>query len=174
LVARAQQLLLEASLKPPRIVSVGGTPAAREAHTPVPLTTELRVGTYVYGDRACVLRAEITVADCAIRVRSSMISRPTPTRVILDPGSKTLTSDLATGGDDLFGCVPAYPGLRIVQLSEEHAHCELSRPSRRPQLGEVVTILPNHACSVTNLHDHVDLHRDGMLVERAYVTARGH
>jgi D-serine deaminase-like pyridoxal phosphate-dependent protein len=172
-LAKARQFLVEALLEP-RIVSVGGTPAARQIHELVPLATEVRVGTYVYGDRACVLRAEMSVEDCAIRVRSTVVSRPTSTRVVLDAGSKTLTSDLAAGGDDLFGSVPAYPDLRIVQLSEEHAHCELGHPSPSPHLGEVVAILPNHACSVTNLHDYVHLHRGGRLIERARVTARGH
>ena len=56
---------------------------------------ELRVGTYVYGDRACIANGSVPLEDCALRVVATVVSRPTRDRAIIDAGSKTLTSDLA-------------------------------------------------------------------------------
>ena len=41
------------------------------------------------------------------------------------------------------------------------------------RMGEVVTIVPNHACGCTNLHDEVVVHRGGRVVGVWPVTARG-
>ena len=43
----------------------------------------------------------------------------------------------------------------------------------RPEIGEVVTIIPNHACGCTNLHDEVAVHRGGRIVGFWPVAARG-
>ena len=56
--------------------------------------TELRAGTYVYGDRACVANGTVPLEACALLVRATVVSRPTADRAILDAGSKALTSDL--------------------------------------------------------------------------------
>jgi D-serine deaminase-like pyridoxal phosphate-dependent protein len=169
----ARSVFAGAVLQTP-VISVGGTPGALNVHERVPLATELRVGTYVFGDRACLLRGDVPVDDCAMRVRATVVSRPTSSRVILDAGSKTLTSDLANGASDgLFGFVVEYPELLIRELSEEHGRGELPRPSSAPAVGEAVSIIPNHACGVTNLHDHAYLHRLGKIVERAPIVARG-
>jgi D-serine deaminase-like pyridoxal phosphate-dependent protein len=71
-------------------VSVGGTPTAHEAHD-LGVATELRVGTYVYGDRACIANGSATLEDCALRVLATVVSTPTHERAILDAGTKALT-----------------------------------------------------------------------------------
>ena len=40
-------------------------------------------------------------------------------------------------------------------------------------MGEVVTVIPNHACGCTNLHDEVVVHRGGRIVGFWPVAARG-
>jgi D-serine deaminase-like pyridoxal phosphate-dependent protein len=169
----ARELFARAGVELPAI-SVGGTPTAFETHKRVPAATELRVGTYVYGDRACLSNGVYELDDCALRVRATVVSRPTSTQMILDAGSKTLTNDSAEGvHDDLFGLILEYPQARLVQLSEEHGHVELPSASDRPAVGETVTILPNHACAVTNLHDRVILHRAGVVDRQIEIAARG-
>ncbi|WP_437204039.1 hypothetical protein [Planctomicrobium sp. SH664] len=44
-----------------------------------------------------------------------------------------------------------YPGAKIVRLSEEHGELDLTGSERQPQLGERVTIIPNHICPCVNL-----------------------
>ena len=109
--------------------------------------------------------------DCALRVLATVVSRPTDGRAILDAGSKTLSSD--TLGLEGFGHVVEYPQLVIEKLSEEHGHVDCGASNARPRIGERVTVIPNHACVVSNLHDVVYGVR-GDRVERVFgVEARG-
>ena len=61
----------------------------------------------------------------------------------------------------------------IERLNEEHGILDLSRCAGKPAIGERVRILPNHVCVVSNLHDEVAVSRDGCLVDRWRVAARG-
>ena len=171
---REARELIEARGLAVEVVSGGGTPGAFSVHENREVT-ELRVGTYVYGDRRCLLAGTHALDDCAIRVVATVISRPTHDRAVLDSGTKTLTSDPALDrGDDAFGYVVEYPDAVVAWLSEEHAVVDLSSCRlARPELGEVVTVVPNHACGAVNLHDTIALHRGGEDVELVSVEARG-
>ena len=152
-----------------RTVSTGGTPDLYRSHE-IAAATELRPGTYIYSDRSQACAAE-ELDDCALRILTTVVSRPTEDRAILDAGSKTLSSD--TLGLRDHGHVVEYPRLALVRLSEEHAHVDCRDSEARPRIGERVTLIPNHACAVTNLHDVVYGMR-GRKVERVFrVEARG-
>lgn len=154
-------------------VSGGGTETALRTHE-IGEVTEIRAGTYVYGDRACLANGSVTLDDCALRIRATVVSRPTADRAILDSGSKTLTNDPAEGTpDEGRGLILEYPEARIYGLSEEHGHVDLSACVGRPEVGEVVTIVPNHACGCTNMHNEVVAHRGGRVVATWPVAARG-
>ena len=130
-------------------VSGGGTPASLDADH-FPELTELRVGTYVFNDWTTIQQGCASLDDCAMRVAATVVSTPTPERVILDSGSKTLSSDRIDG---LFGHILEYPDARIYQLNEEHAFVNVRDCARRPVIGERVHVIPAHTCVVTNLHD---------------------
>jgi D-serine deaminase-like pyridoxal phosphate-dependent protein len=155
------------------VVSGGGTPGARDAHT-LGVLTELRVGTYIYHDRSTVALGAARLEDCALLVHATVVSRPTPERAIIDAGSKTLSSDLAPPqAGPGYGLLVDYPEAVIVRLNEEHGILDLAGCARRPALGEVVRIVPNHVCVVSNLHDAVVVTRDGEIVGTWPVAARG-
>ena len=155
----------------PRIISGGGTPQARETHLS-PHVNELRVGTYIYNDKMMVSAGAATLADCALSVKVTVVSRAAPTRAVIDAGSKTLSSDQlpAEGG---YGLVREYPGAVLERLYEEHGVLDLSGCADKPEVGDVLTIIPNHACVVTNLHDEIVLHKSGTVVSHMPVAARG-
>ena len=151
-------------------VSSGGSPDMWSAHT-VTAATEHRAGTYIYYDRSQVEFGAATLEDCALSIRATVVSRPTADRVIVDAGSKTLSSDVMNIRGH--GTVLEYPAARLYQMSEEHGNLDFSGEGSRPQIGDVLTIIPNHACAVTNLHDVVH-GVVGDTVERSYpVAARG-
>jgi D-serine deaminase-like pyridoxal phosphate-dependent protein len=152
------------------VISGGGTPSLMDAGLS-PILTEYRAGTYIYNDRSLVERGACTLADCALTVLATVVSRPTDTRAILDSGSKSLTSDLF--GLDGYGTIMGYPQARITGLSEEHGHVDLTDSTQRPVVGQKVQIVPNHACPVSNLVDRVVFHRSGVVVRTADVAARG-
>jgi D-serine deaminase-like pyridoxal phosphate-dependent protein len=152
-------------------VSGGGTPTAERTHE-LGVVDELRVGTYIYGDRACIANGSVPLDDCALRVVATVVSRPTRERAIIDAGSKTLTSDLAVDATGL-GLLVEYPDAEVYALNEEHGYVDVSRCEPAPEIGDRVTIVPNHACTTANMHDEIVLHRGGEVVETLPTAARG-
>ena len=92
--------------------------------------------------------------------------------MIVDAGSKVLTSD--TMGLSGFGHILEYPDAQIRELHEEHGIVDLTAcTGASPKIGDVVQIIPNHACVVSNLFDRVFLrHGDGR-IEAQDVACRG-
>jgi len=152
------------------VVSGGGSGCRFHAHEHAPVN-EHRAGTYVYNDRAMVAAGTDTWDDCAARVIATVVSRPTPDRMIIDGGSKTFTNDPVREGG--FGYFPDYPQAVMYQMSEEHGHVDISACPRKPKIGERVVVIPNHACGITNLHDEVVVHRGGRVEGIWKVQARG-
>jgi D-serine deaminase-like pyridoxal phosphate-dependent protein len=113
----------------------------------------------------------------SLHVHATVVSRPTPDRAILDSGSKTLSNDLhrnaERGRGRSYGLIAQYPGAVIGALSEEHAVVDLSACSARPAIGERVTVIPNHCCVVSNLHDQIHGVRNGQVEITWRVAARG-
>ncbi len=151
-------------------VSVGGTHCMWEAHQHREVT-EYRAGMYVYGDRYTLESGAMTLEQCSFSIRSTVVSRPSQERGILDAGSKSLSSDLL--GLEGHGLILEYPEAQIYGLSEEHGHVEFSRCDSKPEIGEVVTILPNHCCVANNLFNEVIGVRDGQVEVVWPVQARG-
>lgn len=150
-------------------VSGGGLGASRTAHE-IPELTELRVGTYIFNDWGSVRKGWAQLEDCAMTVLATVVSRPTPDRVILDCGSKTLSSDRFEGE---YGFIAEYPEARIYQLNEEHAFVDMSECDDRPIIGERVHVVPVHTCVVTNLHNQIYGVRGETLETIWNVAARG-
>ncbi len=167
---RRATALLDAAGQTPEVVSTGGTPDLWRAHE-VTAATEYRPGTYIYLDRFQVAEGVGQIDDCALTVLATVVSRPTEDRAVLDAGSKALTSD--TLGMQGFGLIVEYPDAVLSGLSEEHGLVDLGRCKDRPVVGDLVRIVPNHSCPVTNLYDTVALIRGDQVVEILPVAARG-
>lgn len=129
-------------------VSGGSTPGMWQAHTH-PEVTEHRAGMYIYGDRYTLKNGAMSLDDCSLKVICTVVSRPTGERGILDGGSKTFSSDLL--GLEGYGLILEYPDAVYYGQSEEHGHVDFSRCARKPEIGERVTLIPNHCCVVSNL-----------------------
>jgi D-serine deaminase-like pyridoxal phosphate-dependent protein len=163
----AANLLDDAGL-PPEVITAGNSP---DMWSPADgVVTERRPGTYIYFDRSQVANGAAKLEHCALTVLATVVSRPTPTRAVIDAGSKALSSDLfgMTGYGEIYGT-----GIPVASLSEEHGVIELPEASVEPRVGDRIRILPNHACVVSNLHDVVHLVRGGDVVTSERVAARG-
>ena len=152
------------------VVSGGGTPAIFSVQD-YPMLTEHRAGTYIFNDVMTVTSGTATWDNCAMRVRATVVSRPTDTRAVIDCGTKVLTSDqyTATG----FGHIMEYPEAVVPHLSEEHGVLDLSRCRDRPAIGEIVHVVPNHCCVVANMVDELYGVREGKVEVTWPVAARG-
>jgi D-serine deaminase-like pyridoxal phosphate-dependent protein len=160
-------------------LSVGATPTLRfsgQEHG----VTELRPGNYVYFDRTQVALGSAALTECALTVLATVVSKPAADRIILDCGSKVLSSDLARGftpvpgyGAVLTGDCGAFEEALVVErLSEEHATVRV-RGHTPLEPGARVRVLPNHSCVVSNLVDQIRLIDDERVVETLPVAARG-
>jgi D-serine deaminase-like pyridoxal phosphate-dependent protein len=154
-------------------LSAGATPTARFSLQQDGLT-EYRPGNYVYFDRTQVGLGAATLEDCALTVLARVVSKPARDRVILDAGSKTLSSDGSRGFQPTpgYGIVLDHAGLLIERLSEEHATVRATGGSTALEPGDLVRILPNHSCVVSNLVDQAWL-IDGSDVCSLPIAARG-
>jgi D-serine deaminase-like pyridoxal phosphate-dependent protein len=155
------------------IVSGGSTPSAEFAHL-IPGLTEIRPGTYVYNDLNTYYQGACTLDDCAVRVVVTVVSTAVPGRAIIDAGSKTLSSDLlGSGPKSGYGYVVEAPDAPIVKLNEEHGLLDIAHSQHAFHVGEVVTVIPNHACTAVNMHDEIFTVRKGEAAGCWKVAARG-
>jgi D-serine deaminase-like pyridoxal phosphate-dependent protein len=155
-----------------RTVSVGSTPTVPHSAR-VPGVTEIRPGNYAFHDAIQVGLGVAPEERCALTVLATVIARPVPDRVVLDCGSKALSSDAGVGRGVVegFGRILGHPDLVIRRLSEEHGILAVP-PSMPLALGDRVRILPNHACVVVNLHERMVRIRDGAPAGEWRVAAR--
>jgi D-serine deaminase-like pyridoxal phosphate-dependent protein len=173
LLAETIDLWRRSGLEAP-IVSGGSTPTAFQSHF-VTKQTEIRPGTYLYNDMNTARAGFCTLDDCAAAIVCTVVSTAAERgKVVVDAGTKTLTSDRnVTAPDSGHGYVVEYPEAAIVRLSEEHGEIDVSRCGTKPRIGERVSVIPNHICPCVNLRDSVWLRQpDGELVETR-VDARG-
>lgn len=152
------------------IISTGGTPNFINIGK-LTGTTEHRAGTCIYNDLMMIEAGVATLDDCAFNVYSSVVSRGGSDRGILDAGSKTLTSD--TGGLDGYGRILEHPSARIHKFAEEHGFLDLSRCNDKPNVGDIVRVIPNHVCVAVNMVDQLVAVRAGEVVDVIPVAARG-
>jgi D-serine deaminase-like pyridoxal phosphate-dependent protein len=162
-------------------LSVGATPTARFSARQ-PGLTELRPGNYVFFDRTQVALGAASLDQCALTVMATVVSKPADDRIVLDAGSKTLSSDGARGFSPVsgFGAIFEDPAsttldesLLIERLSEEHATVHVLSGKTALEPGDRVRILPNHACVVSNLVDEISIVDRDVVVEMMRVAARG-
>lgn len=130
-------------------VSVGSSPSAKTA-ADFAGVSEVRPGNYVFNDGMQVANGTATLADCALTVVASVISRPECDRAILNVGSKLLGSDRGRNVSDTggYGWVVEPERQVISRLYEEHGVIDAANTLR---IGQRVRVLPSHACIVANL-----------------------
>lgn len=153
------------------VVSVGSTPAA--SYTPsVSGITEMRPGTYVFRDSSGFQFGIYGPERCAARLVATVVSRPAPDRCVLDTGSKSLTSD-TNAGHPGYGYIVGHERATLARLSEEHGVVDIPPDEPGLNIGDRVEVIPNHICPVVNLMDELTIVRDGIIVDRWPVAARG-
>jgi D-serine deaminase-like pyridoxal phosphate-dependent protein len=164
---------LRAAGLPIRTVAVGSTPTALAAAT-VPGVTEVRAGTYVFGDALMAAWGAVAQEEIALSILCTVVSRPTPERATIDGGSKTFAGDIAPG---MVAGLAGYGRLvgadaHIDGMTEEHGLVRLG-PGAAPKIGERLRFVPNHVCTAVNLADELIGVRDGRVATIWPILARG-
>ena len=153
-----------------KIISTGGTPNFANIGK-LTGATEHRAGTCIFNDMMMVEDGFAQITDCAFRVFTSVVSRANDDRGILDAGSKTLTSD--TGGLQGYGYITEYPEAKIIKFSEEHGFLNLTDCTKKPTVGEIVSVVPNHVCVAVNMVDQLVVVHNKRVMKTIPVAARG-
>ncbi|MGB2122098.1 MAG: alanine racemase [Candidatus Puniceispirillaceae bacterium] len=154
----------------PDIISTGGTPNLVNMDH-LNGATEHRAGTCLFNDRMMMAAGMAGIEDCALKIFTSVVSRGGPARGILDAGSKTFTSD--KGDLDGFGLILEHPEARIHKMAEEHGFLDLSGSEPRPDVGDILRVIPNHVCVAVNMVDQLVAVRGNSIVDVLPVAARG-
>jgi D-serine deaminase-like pyridoxal phosphate-dependent protein len=147
------------------IVSCGGTGTfphcARQ-----PGVTEIQTGGAIFGDIHYRDHYHVDF-PFALTVISTVTSRPTPHRIIVDAGKKTMSGDAA---------MPEplrLPPMRLLKLSAEHATIELEQPSEAPRIGDRVEFVVGYSDTTVHLHDELIATRDGRVHDVWRIAGRG-
>ena len=134
------------------VVSVGSTPGSTSTPT-VPGVTEARPGTYVFNDANQVTVGSTPLSGCALTVAARVVSTPRPGEAIIDAGSKSMSSDGPSSGVS-FGRVltedGAYADISFHRANEEHGFLQ-GTGVETLKVGDMVRIVPNHACATVNM-----------------------
>ena len=146
------------------IVSCGGTGTLLYCISQ-PGVTEVQVGGAIFNDEHYHSHYGIDL-PCALTVLATVISRPNPTRVILDVGRKAMSTDMA---------LPRPLGLDAasVKLSAEHAQIELAAPSDMPRIGEKIELVVGYSDTTIHLHEEIVALRGGAVEAVWKVAGRG-
>jgi len=149
------------------VLSGGSSPTAA-AGLAAPLT-EVRPGTYVFGDRQQLHLSHLAEDDIALVVAARVVSVPRPGEAVLDAGSKTLSSDRPAWLPG-HGLLVEAPEATIATLSEEHA--VVRGLTTWLSVGDLVRVIPNHVCTVVNLTSELVVATEGAVTDRWPVSAR--
>jgi D-serine deaminase-like pyridoxal phosphate-dependent protein len=127
--------------------------------------TELQAGGGIWGD-AFYRGLDIPV-NPALSIKVTVTSRPTPQRIIIDSGRKTV---------DPSGCAPepvGIPNLESTSWSAEHGYLRLSEPAATPVVGDQLKLNIGYSDQAVHLHENIIAARDGKVVAIWPTLARG-
>ncbi len=147
------------------IVSCGGTGTLLYCVSQ-PGVTEVQVGGAIFNDEHYRTHYSIEL-PCALTVLTTVISRPNPTRVILDAGRKAMSNDMALPRPLIL------PDISSVKLSAEHAQIELSAPSDTPKIGDKIELVVGYSDTTIHLHEEMVALRGGIVEAVWKVAGRG-
>ncbi len=149
---------------PVEIVSCGGT-GTYLVTAGLPGVTEVQAGGGIFGDP--IYRGMGVPVEPALTLVTTVVSRPTPTRLVLDAGRKQVDPSL----------LPPVPrgldGVASLALHIEHCIIELERPSASPRIGDRVELEVGFGDRAIHLHEQLYGVRGGEIETVWPVAARG-
>ena len=131
---------------------------------------ELQPGSYIFMD-ADYNRNEYDASwprfEQSLFVWTTVMSRPTPSRAVVDAGLKASSVD--SGMPQPRGL----PGVEYVKASDEHGVLAIAPGAKAPALGEKLLLVPGHCDPTVNLYDWFVCVRRGVVEALWPVSARG-
>lgn len=148
------------------IVSAGGT-GSYAITASCPGVTELQAGGLVFMDAFYRHRCQVAEFEFALKLLTTVVSRPTPDRAIIDAGRKSQHADLhpplVCGREDI----------RVGRLSAEHGELALDSSAKNLRIGDRLLLIPGYADFTCVLHNDFYVLRENKLVDIWPLEARG-
>ena len=154
---------------PINIVTTGGTGTA-EICASCEGVTEVQPGSFIFMDTDYRNALGSTYRN-ALTILSTVISRPTPERAVVDAGLKSLSIDSGMAEPQ------GLPGVTYRPGGDEHGiltwHEGMPTLSNTLDVGERIAFIPSHIDTTINLHDTYYACRDGRIEAIWPVATRG-
>ncbi len=133
---------------------------------------ELQAGSYVFmdADYAKNLAPDGSVwseFEHSLFVWTTVMSRPTQERAVVDAGLKALSVDAG------LPWVVGEPGVEYIRASDEHGKLAVRGPNRALELGTKLRLIPGHCDPTVNLYDWFVGYRGDRVEALWPITARG-
>jgi D-serine deaminase-like pyridoxal phosphate-dependent protein len=134
--------------------------------------TETRSGSYVWEGMTRIQKsADLDPERCPMRIVCTVVSTPTPERIILDGGIKTFGVFPRTSTPECH--MVEHPKAKLYPFSIEHTTCDVSECDHRFKVGERVSVIPRHGEVALNLHDELHAVRNERVEITWQVAGRG-
>ncbi len=169
MVELAEQLRRDGIAVP--VVSIGSTPTMTAIDN-LAGVDEVRPGNYIFFDAFQAAIGSCELADCALTVLASVVSRDLRTgKAVIDAGAIALSKDRGAVGFDPdcgYGRVLDLEGtdlgLRVASVSQEHG--EVVGDVSQLKVGSRVRVLANHSCLTSAQHDRYQVLERGTIVDQ--------
>ena len=154
-----------------RIDEISGGGTGHEAISKQIGCTVTRSGSYVFEGMRRIggSRNPPNAITCATRMIVTVVSTPTPDRIIIDAGQKTFQSRPSNP----YGHIVEAPDTKIYGMSVEHGHVDVSGSSHKFRVGDRLSVVPQHQGMTINLHDVAYAVRGGLVEAVWTVAGRG-
>ena len=166
--------LIEAAGIPLTDVSAGSSPTGL-AVARTGKVTEIRPGTYVFGDVMLCRQQLATPDSVAARFYATVVSTA-PDYAVIDGGTKTFPTDVPINVPPMhypgYAVVVGRDDLRLERMYEEHGIITSTRGDTDLMVGEKIALIPLHICTSVNLQNAVYLFENDVLSVHK-VDARG-
>jgi D-serine deaminase-like pyridoxal phosphate-dependent protein len=150
------------------IISGGGT--GGEQNSKDMGCTETRSGSYIWEGMSRIGNSGMLNPErCPCRMICTVVSAPTPDRIIIDGGQKTFQRGPRRG----YGHIVEHPDAVIYGMSVEHGHVDVSAVSHQFRVGERLSVIPDHQGITINHHDEAYAVRKGLIEDVWKVAGRG-
>ncbi len=146
------------------VITTGGTGTSE--YCAAAGVNEVQPGSFIFMDGA-YRRAIGTRFSHALTVVSTVISKPSENRCVIDAGFKSLSTD--SGNAEL----KDYPDITYRPAGDEHGILESTSGNLALNIGDRVELIPSHIDTTVNLHDYYYCHRGGKIEHIWRLSARG-
>lgn len=167
IAASYAQLLRESGIACDTIT--GGGTGSVEFDAASGVYTELQAGSYAFmdGDYGANEWGGPLNFQNSLFLLSTVMSTPTPDRVVLDAGLKSASAEC--GPPSVYG----ESGLTCIAINDEHSVVRVEAGAAAPALGSVLRLVPAHVDPTFNLHDGLVVFKDGVVQDIWEISARG-